>query len=129
MAQQRQARAPACPFAALYRRLQPAHRPTAACASSNGIDVNGQNVVSINGKWSSDYNVEPSRQQISVKEYLNNAQDNLRGYQLPLGAQLEPVNAEQGEWVMQLPALQFLSVDIRCAGDSYRVHLCIMRLL
>lgn len=85
-------------------------------ASPSTIDKAGENVVHIKAEWSKAYAVRPTS--TSITEYMANAQTNLIGYKLPLGAELKPLNPDAGKWEMAVPKMQFFDIFIKCAPRS-----------
>ena len=102
-------------------------RCCAAPSQTTGIDRSAPSVVSLTSSWRGSYSIRPANNSTTVGEYIANAQQNLQGYDLPMGAKLEPVNIRSGDWLLQLPALQFLDVHIRCATNSIRTEPCSRR--
>lgn len=97
---------------------QPVKREVCTYASSSSIDKRGKDVVRLAADWSKVYTVKSVPSGTSISDYMAGAQQNLQGYQLPLGAELKIVDPIFGKWELAVPKLQFLDVYVKCALPS-----------
>jgi hypothetical protein len=110
------------PVRAPYKRFSPSR-----AAAGNRIDRSGPSVVHLKSTWRDQYSVQKTANGTFVGDYIANAHKNLQGYDLPMGAELQPQDPDTGEWMLQLPALEFLDVYIRYALRPAGRHLDICR--